>query len=134
MLSKVLSAPAILLAFLVLLAQPLAAAEKNVSLADFNGTWQMDAQKSQPNTREVAGKLKALTGFKFTVNAKDKTIRMEWADHEPKTSKVVSSTGEGKELSCKLEGYNATMLMEKISDTEVGVKDREETLVFIKVK
>ena len=120
--------------FLVLFAGALPAAQKNVTLEDFNGTWQMDAQKSKPNTREVTSKLKALTGFKFTINAKAKTIRMEWADHEPKTRKVVSSKGEGNELTCQLEGYKAVMLMEKISADEMYVKDREETLVFTKVK
>lgn len=134
MLKRFLPLPALFTALILFMCAPLSAAEKNVTLADFNGTWQMDAENSKPALPEVANKLKNLTGFKLTVNSKANTIRMEWADHQPKTRKVMSAKANGKELSCQLEGYTTRMLMEKISDDVVHVKDRDETLVFTRVK
>lgn len=134
MLKKFIITPGFALALLLLLALPAVAAQKAVSLADFNGTWQMDAEKSKSSTKAAANKLTELTGFKFTVNAKGKNIRMEWPGHQAKVRKVTSSKGEGKQLSCNLEGYKAVMLMEKVSDNEILVRDRDEALVFTKVK
>lgn len=108
--------------------------QKNATLQDFDGTWLMDAEKSKISTKEAANKLGELTGFKFTVNAKAGTIRMEWADHQPKTHKVTAAKGDGQQLACTLEGQKAEMLMEKVSGDELLVRDRDEALVFIKVK
>lgn len=131
---KIFFVPAIFLAAFVLFSFPAFSAQKNVALADFNGTWQMDAEKSRQFTKQAAKKVNELTGFRFAVDAKKRTIRMQWGGSEAKTYRVASSSGTGKEISCKLEGQAAPMIMEKISDTEIHVKDRDEALVFVKVK
>lgn len=125
--------PGLALALFLFCSPGAVAAQKNVSLADFNGTWRLDAEKSKDSTKEAANKLSALTGFKFTVNAKAGSIRMEWSDHPPKTRKITASKAEGRTLSCTLEGYKAPMLLEKTPDGQVLVKDRDETLVFVRV-
>lgn len=134
MLKKDFLLPGVALALLMLLALPASAAQKNVDLADFNGTWRMDAEKSRGSTKEAANKVPELSGFKMAVNAKARTIRMEWPDHRPEVRKITGFKADGQRLSCNLEGYNAAMLLEKVSDEEIQVKDRDEALVFVKVK
>lgn len=134
MLKKAFYVPGVALAVFFLFAFPALAGQKNVSLADFNGVWQMDAEKSKPLTKNAAGKLKDLVGFKMTVNAKAKTLRMEWPGHQPKVRKITAVKADGQALSCKIEGYKTEMLLEQVTGDEMLVKDREEALVFVRLK
>lgn len=120
-------------ALFILFALPALGAQKNVTLSDFSGTWQLDATRSKESTKDAAGKLRELTGFKFTINARAKTIRMEWPGHQPKVRKVLAAEADGQAISCQLEGYKARMRLEKVAKDEIRVVDRDEALVFVRL-
>ncbi len=109
-------------------------AAKTLALADVEGSWLLNMEKSKSGVNTVASMLAEYKGFKFTISAKNKTMRMEWPGFDPKTHKLAVVKADSAKLECKLDGFEQIMVIEKIGPDELLIRDRDETLTFSRVK
>lgn len=109
-------------------------AAKNLTLSAFDGSWSINIDKSRQTAASTVSMLAELEGMSFAISGKNKTIQVKWPDFDPKTHKVTVSKATPKELHCKLDGFTQPMIIETSGPDEILVKDRDETLVFNRVK
>ena len=73
----------------------------------------------------------------FSVDDKTGIMRLEWPGAEVAEKKISVLKADARQLHARLNGFNRIMILEKSPaspEDEIIVRDREEALVFSRVR
>ncbi|MCL1888967.1 MAG: hypothetical protein FWF99_00485 [Desulfovibrionaceae bacterium] len=102
-------------------------------LAAFAGVWTLNQELSQPLSGSLTARPEDFKGLRLILEA-DGRLRAEWPGGVPKIHRLKAIRLEPQRASVRLEGFEPVLLLEKKDPNQLRLTDREETLVFDRVR
>ncbi|MCL1915475.1 MAG: hypothetical protein FWG17_02000 [Desulfovibrionaceae bacterium] len=102
-------------------------------LAAFAGVWTLNQELSQPLSGSLTARPEDFKGLRLILEA-DGRMRAEWPGSRPKIHRLQAIRLEPQRASVRLEGFEPVLLLEKREPNQLRLTDREETLVFDRVR